>query len=561
METKRLLVGIEDFEEMRTDGYYYVDKTPFIEVLLRNCGKANLFTRPRRFGKTLNMSMLQTFFEIGKDSKGLFAGLAISKEEALCREHMNRYPVIFLSLKTAEGNDFEEALGNMGYLVAEECIRLSFLGKSQRVASADKHIFTALETQTAAPQQLANSLRTLSRMLEAHYGHKTILLIDEYDVPLDKAFQKGYYDKMISFMRIFLGGALKTNNALKFAVMTGCLRISRESIFTGLNNLKANTITNSLHDEHFGFTDSEVRKMLEDYNLLFSYDDLRMWYNGYHFGHTDVYCPWDIINHMSELLADPNTRPQSYWNNTSSNEMVKRFIEKADDTTRSEIEDLIAGKSVAKIITETLTYGELDESIDNLWSVLFLTGYLTRTQDPPGLPSEPVNLIIPNLEIREIFIEKIRKWFTEHLRTAQTREEIQKLHRAFLDGDCAIIEEILQNQLRTTISYFDNYESYYHGFLAGLLAGGAWTLRSNRESGNGRSDLLLAATDGSMGIVIEVKHASEQKDLPAMCEEALNQIKSQRYTDTFYPGQVRQIRVYGLAFWKKTCKVVQTSAL
>ena len=556
METKMLPVGIENFEEIRTDDFYYVDKTSFIATLLHNRGKANLFTRPRRFGKTLNMGMLQTFFEIGTDTKELFSGLDIAKEQVLCEKHMNRYPVIFLTLKGVEGETFIDAARILAYQVASECKRLSFLEKSSRINKKDLQIFDSLMAQEATQDRLSTALKTLCFMLRAHYNRNVILLIDEYDVPLDKAFHNGYYDKMISFMRIFLGEAIKTNNALAFAVITGCLRITRESIFTGLNNLMVNTITDNDYDKCFGFTDAEVRKMLEDYNLSSNYEELRKWYNGYRFGGADIYCPWDIINHVARLRNNSQTRPKSYWNNTSSNSMVKRFIDKADDTTRNEIEDLVAGKAVAKVITETLTYGELDKSINNLWSVLFLTGYLTRTQAPPGLESEPVKLMIPNLEIREIFVEKIRDWFAEKLDSARTREELKRLYRAILDGDCNSIEEILQNQLRGTISYFDNYENYYHGFLTGLLIGGAWSIRSNRESGDGRSDLLLAATDGSMGVVIEVKHAKKLEDIPVMCEEALTQIDEKRYEDAFYPGQVKQIRVYGIVFWKKSCRVM-----
>jgi hypothetical protein len=552
----KLPVGVEDFEEIRTDAYYYVDKTSFISTLLYNRGKVNLFTRPRRFGKTLNMSMLQAFFEIGRDSKDLFAGLDIAENQALCEQYMNRYPVIFLSLKGVEGISFERALGNMSDLISEECQRLSFLEQSQQIKPINQRIFAALTEQTAPYEQLVNSLRTLSRMLEAHYGQKVILLIDEYDVPLDKAFHNGYYEDMISFMRVFLGGALKTNSAMKFAVVTGCLRISKESIFTGLNNPKLNAITDVDHDEHFGFTDAEVRKMLEDYTLSSAYDDLREWYNGYRFGDTDVYCPWDIVNHVAKLKTNPHARPISYWNNTSSNNLVKRFIDKANDTTRSEIEDLVAGKSVAKVISEDLTYGELDESINNLWSVLFLTGYLTRTQEPLGLEEEPVSLIIPNREIRAVFINKIQKWFTEKLADAETQEELKRLYQAFPELDCGTIEEILHNQLRAAISYFDNYEHYYHGFLTGLLTGGAWSIKSNRESGTGRSDLLLTARDGSTGIVIEVKHAKDLQDIPVQCAAALKQAEDKNYQDAFYPGQVKQVNVYGIAFWKKSCGVM-----
>ena len=552
----KLPVGIDNFEKLRTNDFYYVDKTSFISTLLKNWGEVNLFTRPRRFGKTLNMKMLQAFFEIGRDSKTLFTDLAISKETALCKEQMNQYPVIFLTLKGVEGRTFDRALERLARGVSNECVRLSFLAQSQKITQRDKRDFEDLLMRTATPSQLEDGLRTLSRMLEAHYGQKAILLVDEYDVPLDKAFHQGYYDDMISFMRIFLGEALKTNDALAFAVVTGCLRISKESIFTGLNNFMINTITDADHDEHFGFTDLEVRQILADYNRLSAYDDLHEWYNGYRFGDADIYCPWDIINHVAKLKNNPAIRPKSYWNNSSSNDMVKRFIDKADDTTRSEIEDLIAGQPVAKVISETLTYGELDKNINNLWSILFLTGYLTRTSDPLGLFSDPVKLIIPNLEIREIFIEKIRDWFEEKLADAQTQSELNSLYRALLEGDCGTIEEILNNQLRATISYFDNYENYYHGFLTGLLTGGAWSIKSNRESGDGRSDLLLTTRDASTGIVIEVKHAADLKDIPVQCEAALKQIDDKNYKDAFYPNQVKRVKVYGIAFWKKYCGVL-----
>ncbi|MCL1809286.1 MAG: ATP-binding protein [Clostridiales bacterium] len=553
---QRLPVGADIFESLRKQDCYYVDKTNFIRDLLLNCGTVNLFTRPRRFGKTLNMTMLKAFFEAGADHRDIFYGLDIMKEQSICDRYMNRYPVVFLSLKSVQGRTFDDAMRRVASQVSYECDRLAFLEESQMIDQDNCCDFTALKTQTATRQQLEDSLKFLSSMLKKHYGQKAILLVDEYDVPLDKAFHNGYYDDMVDFMRIFLGEAFKTNEALEFAVVTGCLRISKESIFTGVNNLKINTITNKLHGEHFGFTDSEVRKLLEDYSLSFAYDDLRKWYNGYRFGSTDVYCPWDIVNHVSELRVDPGIEPKSYWNNTSSNEMVKLFVGMADSTTRSEIEDLVAGKPVAKAVNETLTYGELGKSIDNLWGVLFLTGYLTRTQAPKDARSKLDELVIPNLEVREIFIEKIRDWFAEQLNETSIRNELVRLYRAFFDGDCGAIEEVLQNQLRTTISYFDDYESYYHGFLTGILIGCAdWSVKSNREAGDGRCDLLITKNDGTIGIVIEIKHAKEQKNIPSMCENALKQIEEKSYRDVFLASGVKHVRLYGVAFWKKTCKV------
>ncbi|MCL1917320.1 MAG: ATP-binding protein [Peptococcaceae bacterium] len=558
METRRPPVGHENFEEIRTEDFYYVDKTSFITTLMCNRGKANLFTRPRRFGKTLNMSMLQSFFEINRNNQDLFAGLDIAQEPILCKEHMNKYPVIFLTLKSVEAEDFTGALARIGVQVANECRRLSFLAQSQQIGPDDQSDFMALKARTATPQQLKDSLKTLSRILESHFGQKVVLLIDEYDVPLDKAFHRGYYDKMISFMRIFLGEALKTNSSLKFAVITGCLRISRESIFTGLNNLKVYTITDPRHDEHFGFTDEEIKRILEDYNLSSAYEELRQWYNGYRFGKKDVYCPWDIMNHVDRLLADPQAEPESYWNNTSSNDMVRRFIDKADSNTRYEIEQLVAGGYVEKAIKTNLTYAEVDESLDNLWSVLFLTGYLTQQPTEEKLSRHTMRLRIPNEEVKEIFIEKIQNWFAEKVRNSSSREEMEALYCALLEGDCNIIEKILTAQLRTTISYHDTYEGYYHGFLAGLLKGGGfWGVSSNRETGDGRSDLLIVTEDGAKGIIIEVKRANSLEDIPIKCQEALRQAETRNYADAFLERGLTRAGVYGIAFWKKNCGVAK----
>ncbi|MCL1917628.1 MAG: ATP-binding protein [Peptococcaceae bacterium] len=555
MFQKKLPVGADLFDDLRKQNYYYVDKTNFIRDLLLNRGIVNLFTRPRRFGKTLTMTMLKAFFEVEADHQDIFSGLNIMKDQDLCTSYMNRYPVIFVSLKSVQGKTFQDAAARIASLVSYECDRLSFLADSPHITERDKRTFDAMLMQTVTQPQLEDSLKFLSRILKKHYGEKAIILVDEYDVPLDKAFDNGYYDDMIDFIRIFFGEAFKTNDALEFAVVTGCLRISKESIFTGVNNLMVNAITDSDYEEHFGFTDLEVQKILSDYNLSPAYEELRAWYNGYRFGDTDIYCPWDIIHHVARLKKNPGIRPKSYWNNTSSNNMVKQFINKADTTTRNEIEELISGKAVAKVLKDTLTYGDFRNTIDNLWSVLFLTGYLTRTPEPLGLESDPVQLIIPNLEVREIFLEKIRDWFTEELNDIQIREELQRLYHALLDKNCDVIEKILQDQLRTTISYFDNDEHYYHGFLAGLLIGSGWSLKSNRESGSGRSDLMLITSDGDMGIVIEVKHAKNQKDIPVMSDKALTQIEDKNYKDAFLGTTVKQVMLYGMIFWKKTCKV------
>jgi hypothetical protein len=556
---QKLTVGVDYFAKLREMNYYYIDKTAFIRELLLHQGEVNLFTRPRRFGKTLNMTMLQAFFEIGADRRDIFAGLDILKEQALCEQYMNRYPVIFLTLKSVEGGTFTDALRILAFQVSYECKRLSFLEQGLLMSEEDRKLFKAFKAREATPDELGTAIKTLSGLLEAHYGQKVILLVDEYDVPLDKAFHNGYYDEMISFMRLFLGEALKTNASLEFAVVTGCLRISKESIFTGVNNLNINTITDDQYDEHFGFTDADVKKMLADYNLPAAYEELREWYDGYHFGDTDVYCPWDIVNHVSRLESNPNARPRAYWNNTSSNEMVKRFIDKADTTTQDEIEKLIAGKYVEKQLRENLTYAEIDESIDNLWSVLFLTGYLTRTKEPLGLEDEPVKLIIPNREVRTIFIEKIQKWFTEQVKNSD-HSELDALYHAFLEGDREPIETILNAQLRSTISYFDAHEEYYHGFLTGLLKGcGSWGVSSNRETGDGRSDLLVIPKGRGVGVVIEVKHAEDLDDIPAKCEAAMRQIEEKSYVDGLLERGVFQAKLYGIAFWKKNCGVITKS--
>ncbi|MDR3120619.1 MAG: ATP-binding protein [Clostridiales bacterium] len=560
---QKLPVGVDIFAKLREMDFYYIDKTAFIRDLLYHRGEVNLFTRPRRFGKTLNMTMLQAFFEIGSDRRDIFAGLDILKEQALCERHMNRYPVIFLTLKSVEGANFADALYRVGSQVSQECKRLAFLAKSQSVEQDDLQAFSALKAHAATQQQLADSLKTLARMLEAHYGQKAVLLVDEYDVPLDKAFHKGYYDEMISFMRIFLGEALKTNPSLEFAVVTGCLRISKESIFTGVNNLKIDTITDDRYDEYFGFTDADVKKMLADYKVTSAsaYEELRAWYDGYRFGATDVYCPWDIVNHVDKLLENPNAEPEAYWNNTSSNDMVKRFIDKADATTLSEIERLVAGDYVEKPVRANLTYAEVDESIDNLWSVLFLTGYLTRQRTAEKLTRGVLRLVIPNEEIKEIFIEKIQKWFSERIKNSG-HSELEALRVAFQEGNCEQIEASLNAQLRSTISYFDAYEGYYHGFLAGLLkgCGALWSVGSNRETGNGRSDILIIPNDFREGIIIEIKHADSFGDISAKCEAALRQIEEKNYADGLMERGIFRARLYGIAFWKKNCGVVTKSA-
>ncbi len=553
MDRKKLPVGYDSFEEIRRENLYYIDKTLFIKDLLNKAGKINLFTRPRRFGKTLNMSMLKSFFEIGSD-KLLFDGLAISEEKQLCEEYQAKHPVVFLSLKGVEGMTYRDAIQWLAYLVANECKRMVFLENDLETDEDDRLIFKRLKSANSGENDLQAALVTLMRMLHAHYGEQVILLIDEYDVPLDKAHINGYYDQMVAFLRGFFGEAFKTNPDLYFAVVTGCLRISKESIFTGINNLKVDTITDTRYDEYFGFTEDDVQTLLTDYGVEYARDDMRAWYDGYHFGDADVYCPWDVVNHCDKLLDDPEAKPKPYWNNTSSNSLVKQFIDMADVTTRSEIEQLVAGKTIRKKIVETLTYGELTESIDNLWSVLFLTGYLTVDRNAPKSDDDFASLVIPNREIRDIFIEKIQKWFAEKI--AGQKSSVEILCHALESGNAEQVETILNEQLRGTISYYDSYEGFYHGFLLGLLKGKSdWKILSNREAGTGRSDIQIENATGEQGMIIETKRARSRNDMEAQCDAALKQILEREYAEPLIDDGMNEIWSYGIAFFKKKCAV------
>ena len=553
MDRKMLPVGYDNFEEIRKRDFYYLDKTLLIKELLNKVGKVNLFTRPRRFGKTLNMSMLKSFFEIGSE-KSLFDGLAISKEKQLCEEYQAKHPVVFISLKSVEGLTYEDAIEMLRTLVAVECGRLDFLLQNPQVKDEDRQVMKALCWRKSTETELKNALVTLMRMLHVHYGEQVILLIDEYDVPLDKAHVNGYYDQMVAFLRGFFGEAFKTNPDLCFAVVTGCLRISKESIFTGINNLKVDTITDKRYDEYFGFTEDDVQKMLDDYGMECAREDMRAWYDGYHFGNADVYCPWDVVNHCDKLLDNPKARPKPYWNNTSSNALVKQFIDMADATTRSEIEQLVAGKTIRKKIVETLTYGELTESIDNLWSVLFLTGYLTVDRNAPKDEDDYTSLVIPNREVREIFIEKIQKWFAE--KVVSQKQSMESLCQALESGNAEQVETILNEQLRGTISYYDSYEGFYHGFLLGLLKGKSdWTILSNREAGMGRSDIQIENATGELGMIIETKRAKSRNDMEAQCDAALKQILDREYAEPLIDDGVNEVWSYGIAFFKKKCSV------
>ena len=562
---KKLPIGVENFEELIQEDFYYVDKTELIADLLKNWGKVNLFTRPRRFGKSLNMSMLKTFFEIGCD-KTLFQGLKISEEKELCEKYMGQFPVISVSLKGGEGRSFEFAREALKGVIGDEARRFSFLSNSENLSEKDKAAYEQLveisrETGNGgiyamSENVLVSGLLTLSALLHKHYGKKVILLIDEYDVPLDKAFQYGYYEEMVSLIRNLLGNALKTNTSLYFAVLTGCLRISRESIFTGLNNLKVMSITNVQFDEYFGFTDSEVKEMLNSYGLADHFDSVKAWYDGYRFGKVDVYCHWDVISYCDNLRADPDARPEDYWSNTSGNAIVRRFIDLANEKTRDEIERLIAGETIVKEIRQELTYGELDSSIENLWSVLFTTGYLTSRGRIDG---DKYALAIPNYEIRKLFIQQIREWFRNQ--TIKDKKTLDKFCKAFPEQDAEQIEELFNDYLWNTISIRDTAgrkeqrESFYHGILLGILGcQDEWLVKSNAESGIGYSDILIEIRKNRIGIVIEMKYAQDG-NLEAACQDALRQIEEKSYEARLKEDGMRNIIKYGIACYKKECKV------
>lgn len=554
MEILKLPVGIENFEDIRRSGFYYIDKTMLIEQTLNNWSKVTLFTRPRRFGKTLGMSMLRSFFEIGTD-KSLFDGLYISQNKSLCDEHMGKYPVIFLTLKGVEGLTFAKAKSMLSEIIKDEADRHYILNSSETLTSVDRESF--MKILTGNEENIENSLKTLSRLLYKHYGQKVVILIDEYDVPLDKAYQNGYYHEMVSLIRGLFGQALKTNDYLQFAILTGCLRISKESIFTGLNNFKVLSIMDARFDEQFGFTDSEVEELLAAYNLDSHFTEIKEWYDGYHFGNADVYCPWDVINYVDLLRFEPTAKPQDFWSNSSGNALVRSFIDKADVQTKDEIERLIAGEYIEKEISQELTYDEIDKSIANLWSVLFTTGYLTKQ----GVTDDGrVRLSIPNREIKNLFIKKIREWFSDT--TANDGKTLEQFCNAFVDKDTEKIEQLFGDYLWNTISIRDTAvakdkkENFYHGILLGLLGYKAsWLIRSNTESGTGYSDILVEVPNNRTGIVIELKYA-ENGDMDAACDEALKQIEEKSYVDKLKQDGMRNFIKYGIACFKKDCKVV-----
>jgi len=556
---KKLPIGIENFEEMRREDFYYVDKSHVIEQLLTQWGKVNLFTRPRRFGKSLNMSMLQSFFEIGKD-KTLFDGLRISDNQELCEKYQGKFPVVSVSLKGINGATYEEARRFLIKIINEEARRLSVLSDSTELDETDHELLTQLKKKEMTNDSLVYSIRELTELLEKHYGSKVIVLIDEYDVPLAKANENGYYDEMVLLIRNLFENALKTNNSLKFAVLTGCLRIAKESIFTGLNNFKVYSITDKSFDETFGFTDAEVRELLRYYGQEKYYETVKEWYDGYRFGNVDVYCPWDVINFCSDHLADPGLEPKNYWANTSGNSVISHFIDsvgKPQKLTRMELEQLVNGGIVQKEINSELTYKELYSSIDNLWSTLFMTGYLTQRGEPSG---NRYNLVIPNREIRNIITNHILKMFKENVK--DDGKTVSDLCDALLNQNPEKVELIFTEYMKKTISIRDTFarkptkENFYHGLLLGILGFKEnWSVMSNRESGDGFGDILIRIEDEDVGIVIEVKYADDG-NLQGECEKALQQIIDIRYTESLEQEGIHTIIKYGIACYRKKCKVL-----
>lgn len=562
---KKLPIGIENFEKLHTEDFYYVDKTGMIEELLNCWGEVNLFTRPRRFGKSLNMSMLKCFFQYGGD-KTVFQGLKITENKELCEKYMGKFPVISITLKGVNSRNFEGARAMLRSTIGREALNFYFLSESDRLTEGERLQYAQLAEVDTSNQRgfsmsdevLEDSLLILSKLLYKHYGQKVILLIDEYDVPLDKAQQAGYYDEMINLIRNLFGQALKTNDGLYFAVLTGCLRIAKESIFTGLNNLKVFSVSNTQMDEYFGFTDNEVKEMLKFYGLEDKYASVKEWYDGYCFGDSDIYCPWDVINYVDLLNSDSDASPKAYWLNTSGNDIIRKFLQVAGTGTRREIERLIEGDSIQKRINEELTYRDLYNHTDNLWSVLFTTGYLTQH----GKTEEDVyQLVIPNLEIRKIFIQQVQEWFQEEARKDTPR--LDRFCEAFATGDAQGIEEQFNAYLKKTISIRDTgvrkkkKENFYHGILLGLLSHREdWDVSSNMESGDGYSDILVEIEDRNIGFVIEVKY-SDSGNLEAGCQDALKQIEETGYETRLEEDGMETIYRYGIACYKKKCRVCE----
>lgn len=555
-EKKRLPVGLENFEQIINDNYYYVDKTGLISELIRNGGMVNLFTRPRRFGKTLNMSMLEHFFSIERD-QSIYDGLEISKDTKLCEEYMGKYPVISISLKGINAATYEDAFDFAVRIMKKVARNVQFLLGSDALSDYDKLEYKELLNNNMSEAAFCGGLKILSELLEKHYGTKVVILIDEYDVPLAKAFENGYYNQMIFLIRSLLEQALKTNDSLKFAVMTGCMRISKESIFTGLNNLKVLSITDERYDEYFGFTDTEVREMLKYYEIEDHYEEVKDWYDGYQFGGVEVYCPWDVLNYCDKLKGHADSFPENYWINTSSNDVVKKFIQMSGNfKTKREIETLLAGEEIIKEIHQELVYPEMYQSLENVWSLLFMTGYLTQRG---RVDAKRYKLAIPNLEIRDIFQTQIMEYFKE--RVKKDGDTLSRFCDALKNGEETKVGEIFESYLKKTISIRDTFvkkaskENFYHGILLGILGvKEEWYVSSNQESGEGYSDILVETENSETVILIEVKYANDG-NLDQACERALQQIKEKKYDEELRENGVDKIMKYGIACYMKRCKV------
>lgn len=554
---QKLPIGIDNFEKLRKDNFYYVDKTGLIRELLENWGEVNLFTRPRRFGKSLNMSMLQAFFSTEGDP-AVFQGLEIMRETKLCEEYMGKYPVISVTLKGINGQTYETAFKMAVRVINEAAAKLEYLLDSPRLSGNDRQNLQELLDREMDEAALFGSIREMSRLLKKHFGREVIILIDEYDVPLAKAFENGYYDQMIFLIRGMFEQALKTNENLKFAVLTGCMRVSKESIFTGLNNPKIRSVSDVEFDEYFGFTDAEVRSLLEYYDLSDHYDAVREWYDGYRFGNVDVYCPWDVLNYCDVLRTDPEAQPQNFWMNTSGNDAVRVFIEKAENgTTKREIESLIAGEEITKEIRQELTYKDMYESIDNIWSVLFTTGYLTQRGKPDG---RRFRLAIPNVEIRNIFTSQIMELFK--IRVREDGHMLSQFCDALEKGDAPAVEQYFREYLKKTISIRDTFvrkqmkENFYHGILLGILGvKDKWGISSNRETGDGYSDIVAETENSQTGIIMEIKYAHDG-DLTSACLKALQQIEDTNYEEELCAEGIDRVLKYGIACYKKNCRVM-----
>ncbi|MCD8122274.1 MAG: ATP-binding protein [Clostridiales bacterium] len=552
MEKRKMPIGVEDFTEILTQGFYYIDKTGMIRELLENWGKVNLFTRPRRFGKSINMSMLKCFFEIGTDPH-LFDGLEISRHKELCEAYLGQYPVISLSLKQVNGFTFEEAQTQLWSVITEAAEQLDYLQDSGILNARDRRKLYDLSEGKGNQQE---GLRLMSRLLWKHYGRKVIILIDEYDAPLQKAYENGYYDEMVRLIRQLFGYALKTNESLYFSVLTGCMRVSKESIFSDLNNPKLYTLLDDRCDEWFGFTDGEVRQLLDSLGLGEYYETVRDWYDGYQVGQSGIYCPWDVINYCDQLLSDSDKTPKNYWANVSENAIVYQFVEMADETTRSDLEVLSEGRFVDREISSELTYQDMGNNIDNLWSVLFTTGYLTqhgRNEDGT------YRLAIPNREVRSIFDQQLKKWFL-----TKVEGGLKELYQAIDSGVAETIEERINACLVESVSFMDGgntevqKESFYHGLLLGMMKGRrGWIVKSNREAGNGRADIILIDRFQNAGIIMEVKVAGRSAALEEKAQEGLRQMEDRRYDEYFLGYDIARISKYGIAFWQRKCRVAK----